>query len=166
MDVELLAAVARNCPSGAIQYRRKDAGLEEPPPPVNTLKVRENGPYAVTAQLRVAGADDGHRATLCRCGQSKRKPWCDGSHAEAGFVATGQPPQRSLDALATRDGPLDVRPQRNGPLVIDGPLELCAGTGGVFHRDTGVRLCRCGQSKTKPFCDSSHIAAGFVADGE
>ena len=166
MDAELLAAVARNCPSGAIQYRRRDDGLQEPPPPVNTLKVRENGPYAVTGQLRVAGADDGFRATLCRCGQSRRKPWCDGSHAEAGFAATGQPPQRSLDALAVRDGALEVRPQRNGPLVIDGPLELCAGTGGVFHRDTSVRLCRCGQSRTKPFCDGSHIAAGFVADGE
>lgn len=166
MDAELLAAVARNCPSGAIQYRRMDDGLQEPPPPVNTLKVRENGPYAVTGQLRVAGADDGYRATLCRCGRSKRKPWCDGSHAEAGFAATGQPPSRSLDTLAVRDGPLDVRPQRNGPLVIEGPLELCAGTGGVFHRDTAVRLCRCGQSRTKPFCDGSHIAAGFVADGE
>jgi CDGSH-type Zn-finger protein len=29
---------------------------------------------------------------------------------------------------------------------------------------TQVFLCRCGQSKTKPYCDGSHKAAGFVAD--
>lgn len=166
MDAELLAGVARNCPSGAIGYERRDGGLEEPAPPVNTLKVRENGPYAIAAPLRIAGVDDGYRATLCRCGQSKRKPWCDGSHAEAGFVASGEPALRRIDPLPVRDGVLAVRPRRNGPLEIEGPLELCAGTGRVFHRDTSVRLCRCGQSKTKPFCDSSHVAAGFVADGD
>jgi CDGSH-type Zn-finger protein len=32
-------------------------------------------------------------------------------------------------------------------------------------RITEARLCRCGRSKNKPFCDSSHVAAGFIADG-
>ena len=165
MDAERLAAVALNCPSGAIRFRRKDGGLEESAPPVNTLKVRENGPYAIAAELRIDGQPDGFRATLCRCGASKRKPYCDGSHAEVGFVATGEPPLRLIDPLPARDGVLNVVPKRNGPLEVEGPLELCAGTGRVFHRDASVRLCRCGQSKTKPFCDLSHVAAGFEAEG-
>lgn len=166
MEAERLAAVALNCPSGAIRFRRKDGGLEESAPPVNTLKVRENGPYAIAAELHIAGEAAGFRATLCRCGASKRKPYCDGSHAEAGFAATGEPPLRVIDPLPVRDGRLNVTPKRNGPLEVDGPLELCAGTGRVFHRDQAVRLCRCGQSKTKPFCDLSHVEAGFEAEGD
>jgi len=165
MDADALAAVARNCPSGAITYWRRDGGADEAAPPVNVLKVRENGPYALAATLVMGGAPAGFRATLCRCGASRRKPFCDGSHAQAGFVASGEPPPRSLEALRLRDGPLAVRPRRNGPLELEGALELCAGTGRVFDRTTTVRLCRCGQSKTKPWCDGSHVGAGFTADG-
>lgn len=166
MDPDALAAVARNCPSGAITYQRHDGAAEEVAPPVNVLKVRENGPYAVAAALVRDGQAAGFRATLCRCGASKRKPFCDGSHAGVGFAATGEPPARSLEALPARDGPLVVRPRRNGPLELEGALELCAGTGRVFDRTQSVRLCRCGQSKTKPWCDGSHAAAGFVAEGD
>jgi CDGSH-type Zn-finger protein len=34
----------------------------------------------------------------------------------------------------------------------------------IPHQGEAVSLCRCGQSKTKPFCDASHRAAGFKAD--
>jgi CDGSH-type Zn-finger protein len=50
-------------------------------------------------------------------------------------------------------------------LQVQGNLEMCAGTGRTMARITQARLCRCGQSKNKPFCDLSHVAAGFVADG-
>jgi CDGSH-type Zn-finger protein/uncharacterized Fe-S cluster protein YjdI len=163
--VEALVAVAHNCPSGAIRYSRHDGGPAEPAPPVNTLRVRENGPYAVHAPIVLAGADDGHRATLCRCGQSRRKPWCDGSHVGAAFQASGEPPTGATEALAVRDGPLHVTPLANGPLQVQGNLEICAGTGRTVARITEARLCRCGQSRNKPFCDLSHVAAGFVAEG-
>ncbi len=58
-----------------------------PSPLVNTVRVLENGPYAVRATLTINGAPAGLRATLCRCGQSKNKPYCDGSHTAAGFTA-------------------------------------------------------------------------------
>ncbi len=166
MPVEAVVGVAHSCPSGAIRYERHDAGAAESAPRVNQLRVRENGPYALHAPLRIAGRDDGYRATLCRCGQSANKPWCDGSHVGAGFVASGEPATGAVDPLAQRDGPLTVMPQRNGPLRVEGNLEICAGTGRTVARVTEARLCRCGQSRTKPFCDLSHLAAGFEADGD
>lgn len=165
MATPALVAVAHSCPSGAIRYRRRDGHDDEAAPQVNQLRLRENGPYAVHAPLTVAGVDDGFRATLCRCGQSARKPWCDGSHGPAGFVASGEPATGAVEPLASRGGPLDVTPLRNGPLQVRGNLEICAGTGRTVARITEARLCRCGRSKNKPFCDSSHVAAGFIADG-
>lgn len=162
---ETVIGVAHACPSGAIRYQRHDGGPEESAPEVNQLRVRENGPYAVHAPLQVAGQPDGFRATLCRCGQSQRKPWCDGSHAAAGFTASGEPPTGAVEPLATRGGPLQVDPLRNGPLRVRGNLELCAGTGRTVARVTEAHLCRCGHSRNKPFCDGSHVAAGFEADG-
>lgn len=162
---EALVAVAHSCPSGAIRYQRRDGGPEETAPAVNQLRIRENGPYAVHAPLKVAGHDDGFRATLCRCGQSRNKPWCDGSHVGAGFIASGEPASSAIEPLRERDGPLGVTPLRNGPLQVQGNLEICAGTGRTVARVTEARLCRCGQSRNKPFCDLSHVAAGFEADG-
>ena len=166
VPVEWVVHVAHLCPSGAIRYQRRDGGADEGPPQVNQLRLRENGPYAVHAPLTVAGRDDGHRATLCRCGQSANKPWCDGSHVKAQFVASGEPPSGNVEPLAVRDGPLEVTPLRNGPLRVRGNLEICAGTGRTVARITEARLCRCGQSKTKPMCDLSHLSAAFTADGE
>ncbi len=104
------------------------------------------------------------RATLCRCGQSQNKPFCDGSHTAAGFAATGEPATKAFEALAVRDGVVDIAPLPNGPLKLKGNLELVSGTGRTFDKVTQAFLCRCGQSQNKPFCDGSHKAAGFVAD--
>ncbi|MDP3493265.1 MAG: ferritin-like domain-containing protein [Hyphomonadaceae bacterium] len=71
MHAEELMAVARECPSGAIQYRRKDGGREEQAPPVNLISVREAGPYAFRGDLSIDGKQTGYRLTLCRCVASK-----------------------------------------------------------------------------------------------
>src|SRR5436190_20064018 len=81
---EGISQLAHNCPSGAIRYERVEGGVGETPPQVNTLRVRENGPLAIHAPLANDGVDQGLRTTLCRCGSSKRKPFCDGSHTAAG----------------------------------------------------------------------------------
>jgi len=168
---EHIAIVAHNCPSGAITYERNDGVEGEINPLVNVARLRENGPVAIHAELQIAGAADGScttRATLCRCGQSKNKPFCDGSHNDAKFIASGEPATQSSEALPVRNGPLAVRPLRDGPLEITGNLELCSGTGRTINRVadvTPIRLCRCGQSANKPYCDGTHGVVGFVADG-
>lgn len=166
MDVERLVDIAHACPSGAIQYTRRDGRPDESPPPVNLAAVREAGPYAFRGDLRLAGKPAGFRATLCRCGASKNKPFCDGSHHDIGFNASGEPPTAAAtEELVARDGPLQIDPQLNGPLRVRGNLEIISGTGRMVARVTGAYLCRCGHSQTKPFCDGSHAKVGFTADG-
>jgi len=162
---DLLVEIAHACPSGAVAYRRKDSKPDESAPPVNLIRIRENGPYAVHAALEIAGEAARTRATLCRCGASKQKPYCDGSHHDVPFLASGETETISLDSLAARDGTLAVTPLRNGPLGVAGNLEICSGTGRVVKRVTDAKLCRCGHSNTKPFCDGTHRKVGFAAPG-
>jgi CDGSH-type Zn-finger protein len=51
----------------------------------------------------------------------------------------------------------------NGNLKVEGPVTLLDGEGNPIAVPEGqpVFLCRCGMSAEKPFCDSSHRAAGF-----
>jgi len=158
-----VAALAANCPSGAITYERLDDGANESPPLVNMVRIRENGPLALHAQLTIGGIASGFRATLCRCGASKSKPFCDGSHAAAGFSATGEPRTVQSEPLALRNGALKVTPVANGPLRVEGSLEVVTGTGRTILRTTQAHLCRCGSSGNKPFCDGSHAKVGFDA---
>jgi CDGSH-type Zn-finger protein/uncharacterized Fe-S cluster protein YjdI len=162
---ESIAEIAHQCPSGAIRYRRLDGGPAERAPLVNIVRVRENGPLAVHAELSLSGASAGFRATLCRCGQSAHKPYCDGTHVAAGFTASGEPPAENSTPLAARDGPLSILPKRDGPLELRGNLELVSGTGHTLNRLARTWLCRCGQSAKKPYCDGSHKRVGFSAEG-
>ena len=59
-----------------------------------TITVRNNGSYLVEGPVRLVDAD-GHeydlsakkRVSLCRCGASTNKPFCDGTHSKIGFEA-------------------------------------------------------------------------------
>jgi CDGSH-type Zn-finger protein/uncharacterized Fe-S cluster protein YjdI len=162
MSTDALTEIAHVCVSGAIRYQRKDGQPDEQAPPVNLVSVRENGPYAIKADIRLDGAPAGNfRYTLCRCGASKNKPFCDGSHNEIRFSASGEPPTGRADMLAVRDGPLEISPTTDGPLQVRGNMEIISGTGRVVARMESARLCRCGGSATKPFCDGTHERIGF-----
>ena len=161
MHVEGLVHIAQTCPSGAITYERLDGGPAEPVPEVNELRLRENGPYAVRADVELVGHGDLLRATLCRCGASKNKPFCDGSHNAAKFTATGEPASHESRPLAARGKRLQIHPEPDGPLAVIGNLEICSGTGRTIDRVTATRLCRCGGSSNKPFCDGTHARIGF-----
>jgi CDGSH-type Zn-finger protein len=84
-----VVATIEKCPSGALSYARD--GVEAPPPRRPAmLTVMNDGPYDVTGGVeladvrRGAGASEEHY-TLCRCGGSKNKPFCDGTHWHIGF---------------------------------------------------------------------------------
>ena len=89
-----------------------------------------------------------------------------GAAMAAGYVkASGEPETLPSEPLAVRNGVLTVDPERNGPFRVTGNLEICTGTGRTVDRVTSARLCRCGHSATKPFCDNTHLRIGFEADG-
>ena len=156
-----IVELAHNCPSGAIAYERQDGGANEQPPLVNVVRVRENGPLAFHAPLVVGGAGIGMRATLCRCGASKNKPYCDSSHVAAGFSASGEPAPAESAPLSPRNGTLNIAPLPNGPLRVTGTLEVVSGTGHTVLKATETYFCRCGASAKKPYCDGSHARVGF-----
>lgn len=160
-----VAELAHNCPSGAITYIRHDGGPQETPPKVNLVHVRENGPLAFHGALAIEGQAPMFRATLCRCGNSNRKPFCDGSHTLAGFSATGEPATKASEPLAARDGTVSIVPSEDGPLRVAGSLEVVSGTGRTIDRCGKTALCRCGGSSNKPFCDGTHKTNGFRAIG-
>ena len=62
--------------------------------------------------------------------------------------------------------PFVIRCRENGPLVVQGFVKVVDHQGNEFPLPTGketIALCRCGQSRTKPFCDGSHRQCGFQA---
>ena len=57
-----------------------------------------------------------------------------------------------------------ITPYRDGPLLIRGDYEIVDQDGRPIMpgRDV-VALCRCGKSRSRPFCDGSHKIVGFTA---
>jgi hypothetical protein len=80
------------------------------------------------------------------------------------FNASGEPPSGKTDMLPVRDGVLAIDPETDGPLRVRGNLEITSGTGRVVARVTQAKLCRCGGSGNKPFCDGTHAKIGFRSD--
>jgi CDGSH-type Zn-finger protein len=213
------------------------------------IKVTKNGPYLVSGKIplqkQVITADSEGTATewkpstkykpqekcaLCRCGQSKNRPFCDGTHIKVGFDGTETADQETyLNEAREIDGPtlkltdiqelcasarfchraggiwnlvpasedqekkqiaieetcdcpsgrLVIEDKQTGKLIepkfvkfigliedpamgVSGPIWVRGGVpvesadGKTYHVRNRITLCRCGKSKNKPFCDSSH----------
>ncbi len=86
---EAIIETIEACPSGALSYTINDEEHRDCKNPL-AIKLAKNGPYVVTGGVRLESSEFGDGAshehfTLCRCGASKNKPFCDGSHYDAGF---------------------------------------------------------------------------------
>ena len=59
-----------------------------------------------------------------------------------------------------------IKARANGPYKVEGPVRVIDAEGSEFvlPEGTAIALCRCGHSRTKPFCDKSHRRVCFVAD--
>lgn len=215
------------------------------------IKILKNGPYLVSGEVPLVEkiitpqgkgyiyeAGDAYplkeRYSLCRCGESKNHPYCDGEHSKCDFngeeTADPRPFRERAEKLSGkifdlyddyrcalarfchRDsgdawelalgckeddlreeaikavtecpaGRLELEDKNgnllepvlepgidvlqdsekyvSGPLYVKGKISLQSSSGEFYESRNRYTLCRCGHSKSKPFCDGRHIKAGF-----
>jgi len=235
---------------------RYTTGMSNPPKQPH-VAVSKNGPYLVTGSIRLSKQTIGTDAqggsetwieshayptqdsyALCRCGESKKKPFCDGTHTKIGFDGTETaarepfesqakvqegPEMQLLDAQALcafarfcdpngqvwnqvnetekpgvretfirqvgncasgrlvardRSNLQDIEPHLpisiglvedpaqacSGPLWLRGRIPVTAADGFHYEVRNRVTLCRCGESKNKPFCDGTHASIKFKGE--
>lgn len=169
-DVNELADVIMDCPTGALQFERTDSGSEETAPDENTVTVVPDGPLYLHGDIEITTTDGetllaDTRVALCRCGLSENKPLCDNSHEQADFRAESsieneRGETNDLDSGET----LRVVPTPDGPVLLHGAFELYGTDDGSTVRDTDAALCRCGGSQNKPFCDGTHTEIDFSSE--
>lgn len=215
------------------------------------IKILKNGPYLVTGNVPLkemiivpegdhyilkegCSLPQSETYVLCRCGRSKRHPFCDGTHMKVKFNGEETASKREYDERAELlEGPglnmqddyrcayarfchrdkgdawelvqnsnceenvkeaviaasecpsgrltaimkngFKVEPDLEPAVVIlqdpemgvssgifvQGYIPIESEDGKVYEPRNRIMLCRCGQSKNKPFCDATHIPAGF-----
>ncbi len=86
--VDEIIEVVKRCPSGALSYSIEEIhhrDLERPP----AVDIVKDGPLNVTGRIQFicehAQPPSPEHYSLCRCGASKNKPFCDGTHVEIDF---------------------------------------------------------------------------------
>jgi uncharacterized Fe-S cluster protein YjdI len=91
-SAEEIARTVERCPSGALTYRRTDGAPQERPPDETLVFPLTNGPLFINGDITIRDAEGnvqraGTRMTLCRCGASENKPFCDTSHRRISFTS-------------------------------------------------------------------------------
>ncbi len=163
-----LVAVVGQCPSGALHTERKDGGADETAPDTNTVTVQADGPLEIHGDIALEAAGvaiaDEFRVTLCRCGASANKPFCDNAHKNIEFSATEIDPITTRTAVTTNGGKLTIVAHANGPLELSGDFSIINADNETLFAGDKTWLCRCGGSARKPFCDGTHKTNGFASD--
>ena len=102
-----------------------------------------------------------------------RRPWVEPDKGSADEIAEVvlRCPTGALRFERRDGGPAEAVPKSNsgrvmtnGPIYLEGDLEFQWADASI-SKETRVALCRCGASQNKPFCDNSHIEAGFEDAG-
>ncbi len=81
-----IAEIVTNCPSGALSFEMIDQVTEVEFDSSNEIEIVEGGEIRFRCQIECSEIEiqerqPGNRITLCRCGLSKNKPFCDASHS-------------------------------------------------------------------------------------
>ena len=85
-DTPKVIAAIRRCPSGALLYKQQGGKRVDEYSTDTEVLVEKNGPLRVQrAKLNGARPPTDDHYTLCRCGASLNKPFCDGTHTKVKF---------------------------------------------------------------------------------
>lgn len=97
-----------------------------------------------------------------------RKPWIDLSQAEkdqiietVGTCPSGALSTKNKENNMSQESATKVNIASNGPYIIQGDFKVLDPDGTKLDVKGKAALCRCGASANKPFCDGSHVGAGF-----
>ncbi len=177
---DAIAEMIPHCPTGALHYTRKDGGAPEAIPLRNRMRIVPDGPLYLHGDFTLSYTENGvpetlndTRIALCRCGASQHKPFCDNSHRQIHFQADGIVSEEAYHIQPLTDGSgqpdetdthLTITATANGPLQIEGMIEIVDATSHTVYRGNQVALCRCGASRNRPFCDGTHNEIDFTAE--
>jgi CDGSH-type Zn-finger protein/uncharacterized Fe-S cluster protein YjdI len=163
-----VAEVIMRCPTGALHFERTDGGPSESVPETNEIILVQDGPVYMRGDIEIVSHEGDiilrdTRIAFCRCGFSQLKPLCDNTHIYSNYIDSGaiSDKTKKVKNLADKTGPLQIKVQPNGPLMLKGPFVIKDARGDIGFRANRAALCRCGSSKAKPFCDGTHSQIGF-----
>ena len=170
-DAAQVAETVERCPSGALQYQFTGAAVSEIPPEHITVVINPHGPIYVRGNIEMVDAEGkvlahATRVSLCRCGKSNNKPYCDNQHIEIKFRDKGEIPEGIVESTGgdMPSGSLRIEFSKDGPIGMIGPMTLSSRLTKESIQTNEAWFCRCGGSGTKPFCDSTHQMIGFKGE--
>ncbi len=96
-STEEIIKIVNKCPTNALTYKwnkdiEKEDGMAKASPEYEQkteIKIMEDGPLIIRGNFKIIGTDGKEMkqmkvASICRCGQSGNKPFCDGTHKKTG----------------------------------------------------------------------------------
>ena len=136
----------------------------------NSIMVRPDGPLICKGdtEITLLNADaevivKDKEFALCRCGLSKNKPFCDGTHKKETVQMTQTFSDEREEDINGLEGDLTITIKTNAMYSVQGPVTIFSRDGLSKTTRTKAALCRCGHSENKPFCDGKHNKYGFNA---
>ncbi len=164
-EPDKVAEVSLRCPTGALHFKRKDGKPDETVSEKNRAIICQDGPLYLWGDLEIRNFDNTFilkdtRIALCRCGKSEIMPLCDDSHSSTGFRDRTPLLKGKIQNNLNR-GKLIITLKKDGPLDLQGPVEITNPEGELCFKGNRTLLCRCGRSQNMPFCDGSHAKTGF-----
>ena len=144
---------------------------EKPVYPGNSIMVRPNGPLICKADQEITLLNSNDEIilkekefALCRCGLSKNKPFCDGSHKKEKLEMPQLFADEREESITGVVENLTIKVKKDAMYIVQGAVTLFSRDGLSKTTRKKVALCRCGQSKKKPFCDMQHKKCSFIAE--
>lgn len=74
---------------------------------------------------------------------------------------TAQPNRSEVEEKEERIKPASIRIMKDGPIVVEGVFSVIGGDDAILKPTQMTSFCRCGHSRSMPFCDGTHRKVGF-----